>query len=43
LSVVGNRLFVAAGPGKIAVYDAPSGELREVPVDVRDIFTMAAG
>jgi hypothetical protein len=38
----GNQLFIVIGEGRIAMYDAASGDLREVTVDVSDIFTMAA-
>lgn len=38
----GNRLFIDVGEGKIAVYDAVSGDLREILVDVPEIFAMAA-
>jgi hypothetical protein len=38
----GERLFIVVGEGRIAVYDLASGELHEVPVDVPDIFVLAA-
>ena len=37
-----NRLFINIGEGRIGVYDAGSDDLREVSVDVSDIFAMAA-
>jgi hypothetical protein len=38
----GDRLFIVVGKERIAVYDRASGELREVSVDVPDIFVLAA-
>jgi len=37
----GERLFIVVGNGRIAVYDAASGELQEVAVDAPEIFDMA--
>jgi hypothetical protein len=38
----GERLFVVTGAGRITVYDAASGDLREVAIDAPEIFEMAA-
>lgn len=38
----GDRLFIVVGKGRIAVYERATGELREVSIDVPDIFVLVA-